>query len=70
MSHSAAKNPLSAKISPGPLAIQRMAHLVLGLHHPMDRASLVDEGRFDIALTQVHFAEMLGLSFNSRSSIN
>jgi hypothetical protein len=39
-----------------------MAHLVLGLHHPMDRAGLVNEGRFDIALTQVHFSEVLGVS--------
>jgi CRP-like cAMP-binding protein len=43
-------------------AVERMAHLILELHHRMRRAGLAEDGRFALPLTQSQFGEALGLS--------
>jgi CRP-like cAMP-binding protein len=43
-------------------SIQRTAHLILELHHRMDRAGLAHNGQFQLPLTQFQIGETLGLS--------
>ena len=43
-------------------SIQRTAHLILELHHRMDRAGLAHNGQFQLPLTQFQLGETLGLS--------
>jgi CRP-like cAMP-binding protein len=43
-------------------AVERLAALLLDLHDRLDAAAMVENGRFDMPLTQQHLGELLGLT--------
>jgi CRP-like cAMP-binding protein len=43
-------------------SLERTAHLLLELHHRMDHAGLVQNGVFELPLTQIQLGQALGLS--------
>jgi CRP-like cAMP-binding protein len=43
-------------------SLERTAHLLLELHHRMDRAGMVKNGKFLLPITQIQMGQALGLS--------
>jgi CRP-like cAMP-binding protein len=43
-------------------AVQRLADLLIELHDRLDRIGLVENGSFNLPITQEHIADVLGLS--------